>query len=181
MKSKCSLLATKVGWRIKDAAGRILTITEIDDCGYRWCDRMGKNRYLQKFTVAGDPLLNAAANEYAVKVLPPIATQAKHTDDMHIIGAWQDIEDAPQDGSIIIGATYDRRHIGAICMKFCDGDMEGAWVTERSHSPIRWNPECWTAVPPNAKTSGPMPKENPSEQRKRNGIGSGASTCWAVG
>ena len=64
-------------------------------------------------------------------------------------GAWYDIEDAPQDGTIIIGATYDRRHIGAICMKYCDGDMEGAWVTERSWSPIRWNPQCWTIVPPN--------------------------------
>jgi hypothetical protein len=71
-KPKCSLLATKVGWRVKDATGRMLTITEIDDCGYRWCDRMGKNRYLQKFTCAGDPLLNAARNEYAVKVFPPV-------------------------------------------------------------------------------------------------------------
>ena len=62
-------------------------------------------------------------------------------------GAWYDIEDAPQDGTIIVGATYDRRHIGAICMGYCDGDMEGAWVTERSHSLIRWNPQCWTIVP----------------------------------
>lgn len=76
-KPKCSLLATKVGWRVKDAAGRMLTITEIDDCGYRWCDRVGRNRYLQKFTCAGDPLLNAAQNEYAVKVFPPISERRR--------------------------------------------------------------------------------------------------------
>lgn len=76
-KPKCSLLATKVGWRVKDAAGRMLTVTEIDDCGYRWCDRVGRNRYLQKFTCAGDPLLNAAQNEYAVAVYPPKMPRVK--------------------------------------------------------------------------------------------------------
>lgn len=78
IKPKCSLLATKVGWRVKDAAGRMLTITEIDACGYRWCDRVGRNRYLQKFTCNGDPLLNASQNEYVVKVFPPSKQKAVH-------------------------------------------------------------------------------------------------------
>lgn len=70
---------------------------------------------------------------------------------------WRDIEDAPQDGTVIIGATHDRRHIGAICMKWCEGDLEGAWVTERSHACIRWNPQCWIPVPPNPEVCGPAP------------------------
>jgi hypothetical protein len=107
--------------------------------------------------------------------LPPIAGQDPYTDDMHIIGAWQDIEDAPRDGSVIIGATYDRRHICAIFMKYCDGDMEGAWVTERSNSPIRWNPQCWTCVPPNAKDQRPATVD--SNMKQAPGGGSGASTC----
>ena len=68
-------------------------------------------------------------------------------------GVWYDLEDAPVDGTVIIGATYDRRHIAAIFMKYCDGDMEGAWVTERSHSPIRWIPQCWTIVPPKSSVT----------------------------
>ena len=90
-KPKCSLLATKEGWRVRDAAGMMFTITEIDSCGYRWCEcTLGRNKYLQKFTCAGDALIATGdKRNHAVKVFPPRKQKAVHVrfyNDGEVIG-----------------------------------------------------------------------------------------------
>ena len=152
-KPKCSLLATKVGWRVKDAAGRMLTITEIDACGYRWCDRVGRNRYLQKFTCAGDPLLNAAQNEYAVKVFPPITERRPRFVSARFAG------DAPVE---LIKITGGRGRL----YRDCDGCGElisaGQWrtaITGKYQDQISTRYFCVRCNPPNREVSGPAAKD----------------------
>jgi hypothetical protein len=151
-KPKCSLLATKVGWRIKDAAGRILTITEIDDCGYRWCDRMGKNRYLQKFTCAGDPLLNAALDEYAVKVFPPVGQSRRGK----FVGS-RFAGDAPVE---LIKTSGGRNRNHRECDGCGSGINPGEWrtaITGKHNDEISTRYFCARCNPPNTLLDGSKP------------------------
>lgn len=142
-KPKCSLLATKVGWRVKDAAGRILTITEIDECGYRWCDRVGRNRYLQKFTCAGDPLLNAAQNEYAVKVFPPITERRPRFVSAQFAG------DAPVELiKTSCGYNRNRRECDGCGADISPGDWRTA-ITGKYQDQISTRYFCVRCNPPN--------------------------------